>query len=164
MKSTKATRDRRTLRLTSLDELLAEVDRLHAQPYRRLGNWSLGQMCVHLARLMHECIDGFTFGPPRVVRWLAPLFKARLLRRGFPAGMTLKGPAAQALSPPPVSDSEGVQRLRDAVQRLQSEPQRQPSPLLGRMSREQWDQFHLRHAELHLSFLAPDANRAKTLP
>ena len=30
-----------------------------------------------------------------------------------------------------------------------------PHPVIGRLSAAQWNKFHLRHAELHLSFFVP---------
>jgi hypothetical protein len=35
---------------------------------------------------------------------------------------------------------------------LQSAPLQPAHPLLGAMTRDEWREFHLRHAELHLSF------------
>ncbi|MEX2545983.1 MAG: DUF1569 domain-containing protein, partial [Phycisphaeraceae bacterium] len=57
--------------------------------------------------------------------------------------------------PPEVSTEEGLARLRVAAERLNREPARAPSPLLGQLSRREWDQLHCRHAELHLGFVVP---------
>ncbi|MBX9787841.1 MAG: DUF1569 domain-containing protein [Pirellulales bacterium] len=35
------------------------------------------------------------------------------------------------------------------------ETRRVPHPVIGRLSVDQWNRFHLRHAELHLSFFVP---------
>ena len=40
--------ERRALSFTSLAEVMPEVDRLF-QGHRTVGNWSLGQICNHLA-------------------------------------------------------------------------------------------------------------------
>jgi hypothetical protein len=40
---------------------------------------------------------------------------------------------------------------------MKAEPQRFPSPFLGELTREQWDQLHCRHCELHLSFILPES-------
>ncbi len=42
------------------------------------------------------------------------------------------------------------------IDRLNREPQRYPSPVFGKMTKEEWDQLHLRHAEMHLSFYVPE--------
>jgi hypothetical protein len=48
---------------------------------------------------------------------------------------------------------EGVQFLPRQLARIeQGERIVQPSPVEGPISHEQWCYFHLRHAELHLSF------------
>jgi hypothetical protein len=49
-----------------------------------------------------------------------------------------------------------LNELRAAIDRLNREPKRAPSPVFGKMTREEWDQLHLRHAELHLSFFVPE--------
>jgi len=41
------------------------------------------------------------------------------------------------------------------VARLQATTKRYPSPAFGPLTLEEWDQLHLRHAELHLSFFVP---------
>ena len=45
--------------------------------------------------------------------------------------------------------------LETGVQRLGRQGTRVVHPLLGRLSAAQWDKFHLRHAEMHLSFIVP---------
>jgi len=34
-------------------------------------------------------------------------------------------------------------------------------PLFGKLSREEWNRFHLRHAELHMSFLVQAEHAAE---
>ena len=45
--------------------------------------------------------------------------------------------------------------LGAAIERAGSQRMKHPSPVLGKLSHEQWEQLHCRHAELHLSFLHP---------
>ena len=61
----------------------------------------------------------------------------------------------EQLVPAPVSFEDGLQSLRQAIHRLQTETQRAPNPVLGPLSIEEWNQLHCRHCELHLSFLVP---------
>ena len=49
---------RRRLHFGSLDEVLAEAERLAAGPYRKLGNWRLGEILMHLALAGNKSIDG----------------------------------------------------------------------------------------------------------
>lgn len=157
---TKKVEGRRELRFESLEDLLVDARQLHERGYRRLGNWSLGQACNHLARPMHFGIDGFPGKPPLLLRLVLPVtirpFKAKFLRQGFPAGLPLKGKFASAMIPEPVADDEGLRQLREGIDRVERTPPTQPSPVFGPMSPEDWRQFHLRHAELHLSFLVPE--------
>jgi hypothetical protein len=60
---------------------------------------------------------------------------------------------AKYLVPPETSWEDGLKHFRATMQRLKTESQRKPSPFLGELTREQWDQLHCRHCELHLSFL-----------
>lgn len=155
--------DRRVLRFASLDEIVADAEVLARHGYEPLGNWSLGQVCDHLARGMHSSIDGFGFAAPLWVRLGGRAMRWWLLWRGFPAGMSLEGEAAAALMPADdVSDEQGLEALHRAVNRLKVDRSRQPSPVLGPMSPRQWDRFHFRHAELHLGFLVPRPAGAST--
>ena len=156
--NTKEVEGRRTLRFDSLDEVVADVEVLRAHGYEQVGNWSLGQVCEHLAKGVHMSIDGVDFKVPWPMRLAGRLMRGWMLRRGFPAGLPLKG-AASALRPADVSDEEGVDALHRAIARLKTQSGSQPSPVLGRMSPAQWDEFHRRHAELHLSFLRPQATQ-----
>ncbi|MFW6059376.1 MAG: DUF1569 domain-containing protein [Phycisphaeraceae bacterium] len=154
--NTKQVTDRRTLRFTALDDIIADAEVLRAHGYRRLGNWSLGQVCDHLARLMHVSIEGTAFRLPWWQRLLLRPLRARMLRRGFPAGVPLEREAAALLPGDEISDADGLEALHRAINRLRTDPTRHPSPVLGPLSRAQWDQFHCRHAEHHLSFLVPE--------
>ena len=50
------TKGRRLLTFRSLDEIMPEVDRL-LEGSTKVGNWSLGQMCLHLATVMRRVVD-----------------------------------------------------------------------------------------------------------
>jgi hypothetical protein len=147
---------RRQLQLNGLDDLVVELDRLAAaREIRTLGNWSAGQIFQHLALVMNKSIDGFDRMMPFPVRFLAQrLFLPRILKKGMTPGFKLPGRAAEIL-PPPISTAEGLQNLRQAIGRIQTEGKRAPHSFFGNLANEQWNQLHCRHAELHLSFLQP---------
>ena len=152
---------RRRRALPTLRDLRAEVEALDAA--RREGNldragaWSLDQCCQHLGRWIEFSFDGFPFQYPwpyrligraiRLVswRWLVAIS----LRPGF-----LNPPSVKAVEPAPsIPDGEGASYLLRQLNRIESgERMTQPSPVEGRISHDQWHYFHLRHAELHLSF------------
>jgi hypothetical protein len=39
---------------------------------------------------------------------------------------------------------------------MKREAHREPHGFFGKLTHQQWDQLHMRHAELHLSFLVTD--------
>lgn len=152
---TKKVTDRRTVRYATVDDLLQDAERIAKGPHRALGNWSAGQVFTHLAIVFGLAVDGnFPLKPPWFIRLGARLFKRRILRKGLPPGFQLpKG--AESMIPGETSADEGLELLRRALARWKSEPQRAANPLLGKLTHEEYDQFQLRHAETHMSFLVP---------
>jgi Protein of unknown function (DUF1569) len=153
---TRKVSNRRKLHFNTIDDILPEVERLNREKFKPVGNWSGGQILKHLATAMNTSIDGATVRFSFVLRLFGRVLKRRILKDGMPPGYQLKGEAAEGLVPPATSWEEGLQLMRTAIRRLQTESQREPSPFLGSMTREEWDQLHCRHSELHLSFLVPD--------
>jgi len=146
---------RRKLDYSSLEEVLADADRLSAGTVKVLGNWSEGQIFRHLALAFNGSIDGFTMTFPWYFRLMAGIFRKKLLAGPMPAGFNLPSEGAKALTPPPTSTAEGLADLHAAVARLQREPHRAKHPMFGDLNKEQWDKIHLQHAGLHMSFLVP---------
>lgn len=148
---------RRELHFESLDDVLAEAERLCSiKPVKSLGNWRLGRALEHLARTIDMSLDGAQFKPPWLVRLLGPWFKKRLLTRPMRPGFQLPTNAAKCLIPDDECEMhEALRHLHTAVTRSGATTHRHPSPFLGPMTAEEWDQLHLRHAELHLSFFVP---------
>jgi hypothetical protein len=148
---------RRTLHFTTLGEMLEDAECLCAAKHvTALGNWQLGPTLEHLARTIDMSLDGAKFRAPWYVRLLGPLFKKYMLTHPMRPGFKLPQNAAEYLIPTtecPVNES--LAHLRSGVRRLINFTERQPSPAFGRLTCEEWDQLHLRHAELHLSFLVP---------
>jgi Protein of unknown function (DUF1569) len=154
---------RRQLNYASLEDLLADADRLSAGPVNALGNWSAGQIFRHLALAFNASIDGFTVTFPWYLRLMGKIFKKKVLAGPMPAGFKLPPSGAKTLEPPPNSTAEGLAELHAAVARLQQEPHRASHPLFGQLSKEQWDKIHLAHANLHMSFLVPLQTAPATL-
>lgn len=147
---------RRPLRFDSYGDLLLDAELLVLGDVVLLGNWTLGQILCHLALSMHASIDGLAVDVPW---WRQMLMRARyrrqLLSGPMPAGLNLPAEAAELLQSGPASAEEGLAALREAIERLSFETERARHPLLGEMNLDEWDSFHLRHAELHLSFALP---------
>ena len=153
---TSQVKDRREVRYESYQDLLAEAEQLLAGDVRTLGNWSLGQVLKHLAETMHASIDGAPYRAGLLRRATGPwLLRDKFLNRGMSPGFRLPRSAGESLVPGPTSGEEGLAALRRAIYRLRAETDRTAHPLIGRLSAEEWDRCHLRHAELHMSFLLP---------
>ncbi len=86
---------------------------------------------------------------------MARMMKKRILRGPMSPGFKLPPAAAKNLVPGPTSTDEGLAALRAAIARQEREPNRAPSAFLGPLSHEEWNQLHLNHAALHMSFLVP---------
>jgi hypothetical protein len=153
--NTKTVAGRRALRFESCNDLLAEVERLGTVQVRLLGNWSLGQIFAHLARVMVCSIEGFPFKANPFVRFIAKVFfKKKFLTKPLPAGF--QAPAsAGALMPGETSTEAGLAEMRSAIARCQQETERVKHPFLGELTLAEWEMFYLRHAEMHLSFVLP---------
>lgn len=153
--NTKKVTGRRELHYDSLDQLLQDAERVAGDDVEMVGNWSAGQVMRHLAITMNYSIDGFPFQFPWLLRKvLAKVMKRRFLTKPLSSGF--KTPSyASAVVPEPVSVAEGFAELKAAIERLGSETQRALHPELERLTAAEWEQFHLRHAELHMSFAVP---------
>ncbi len=106
---------------------------------------------------MLGCLDGIDVKVPFVTRTAVKLMKGRILSKQMSPGLRLPK-AAAVLLPLETTWEEGVREIRTALNRMKTETQRRAHPVLGAMRREQWDQLHCRHCELHLSFLVTDTS------
>jgi hypothetical protein len=148
---------RRELHFTSLGDMLADAELLcSTRPVIALGNWRLGRALEHLARSIEMSLDGAKFTPSWYIRWLGPWIKNRMITQPMRPGFQLPAYAAKFLIPEEECEMhDALAHLHSAVTRLQTTTTRHPSPLLGPLTLEEWNQLHLRHAELHLSFFVP---------
>jgi hypothetical protein len=159
---TRSVAARRPVSLQTVADLAAEIERVAeaaaAGRVRTLGNWTSAQILWHLGKLMEFSFDGFPFRYPWPLPWVARLLRMLswrwLLVLAFRPGFC-NPPAAEALEPEPtLSLAEAVRYVRGQLQRLSSgERMTAANPSMGTLSHEQWVEVHLRHAELHLSFL-----------
>jgi hypothetical protein len=150
--NTKKVVGRRELRYESYADLLDDAERLAAIPCRTLGNWTLGQILLHTAQAIDSSIDGAGFVLPAPLRWaMTLLMKRRFLNRSLPAGFK----TSPQFIPDDTSVEEGLAALRHAIQRQATTTKRAAHPAFGRISQEEWDDFNLRHAEMHMSFVVP---------
>ncbi len=154
--ATKKVAGRRTLHFDNYQQILDDARYLASRPHRQLGNWSLGQVCDHLAKTIDMSLDGSQARFPWLLRMIGPFLLGRLLTRPMSAGFT--APPSAGITPDPQETQAGLAALERAVARLDQTSQRKPHGLFGPMTREQWDQLHMRHSELHLSFIVPEGS------
>jgi hypothetical protein len=147
---------RRTLNYTSLRDVVTDAERLSSSNVKVLGNWSPGQIYRHLATAYNGSIDGFHGTFPWYIRAMAGLFKKKLIAGAMPAGFNPPANFAKGVMPEPTSAEDGLAALRAAVVRLEIEPPRAAHPVFGVISEKEWNQIHLNHAKLHMSFLVPE--------
>jgi hypothetical protein len=155
--------NRRALRLQTMEDLMAEVDHIVATAavgkVRPLGNWSTAQVLWHIAKLIECSFDGFPFRYRRGPQWLTRLLRfiswRWLIALAFRPGFK-NPPEAALLEPDPsLSLDAAAKYLQQQIVRIKhGERMTQESSVEGPYSHEQWIYIHLRHAELHLSFLA----------
>ena len=121
---------RRKVAYKSFDELLADADRISSGPVKTLGNWSPGQIFRHLAIAFNGSIDGFKTGFPWFMRFVARMFKNKLINGAMPPGIKVPAKFAKQVMPDATSTEDGLAQLHAAVARLKREPQlRQASGL-----------------------------------
>lgn len=147
---------RRRLRFESLDEVVVDVGWLAGQSTRQLGNWSLAQICQHLGTSMELSTSAERlFSVPLGLRIMGRLVRRRVLSKGVPSGFQLPPAGAAVLVPPEVSLEDGLAQLDRGIAALDRTSRRAAHPVFGALNVDQWYQFHLRHAEMHLSFIVP---------
>ena len=151
---------RRMLRFESIDQMMAEVDRVveaeRAGRLKRLGNWTVGQTLGHLAAWAEYGYTGMPLKPPFFIRWILRLRKRKFLYEPMRAGVKIPGVAGGTLATDPMPLDEALPRLQRVMERVKVEPPTAPSKIFGLLTRDEAIAINLRHAELHLSFLVPE--------
>jgi hypothetical protein len=152
MINTKSVKGRRSLRFEQLADILSDAEEIASGEIIPLGNWTAGQVFSHCAQTMNCFLDGHDFGKVSFLgRFVGWLIKGRMLSGEMPAGF--KAPDPVLFPPAEVSVAEGLAALKSAIARWQRSTLPPSHPFFGTMSREDWNNLHLRHCELHFSFL-----------
>jgi hypothetical protein len=148
--------NRRPVCYESLDDFLLDAEKLGKVPARTLGNKSYPQILQHLAFAINGSIDGSPLLIPWPIRTVARLLRKRILNKGMSPGFKLsRANDAKAWSDHDSDLPAALESVRNAVHRFQSETRRSPHPAFGHLTAEEWFKFHLRHSEMHMSFVVP---------
>ncbi len=155
--------NRRHTHYAELSEVLADAEQVAAADVRTLGNWTLAQIFDHLSKSLRVAVDG----TDAVFPWPARLFlrpiRGHFFSRPLKPGFRVPSKLEVVLRPRQgLSTEQALRELTESVRRFQSARQLAPHPAFGRLTREEWTQITLRHAELHLSFVVPVHSAAPT--
>ena len=146
---------RREVHYESLEDLIVDAGRCAEGGWTTIGNWSMGQIYHHLSVTLHASIDGFGFQVFWPKRLLARIFfKKKLFSQSMAPGVKLPAKMTR-LVPMEMPVEDALHELSTAIERYHDNPNRAAHPVFGRFTSEEWDQFQLRHAELHMSFIVP---------
>jgi len=155
VKSAKVT-GRRELHFSRIDEAFTDAEALAAAPHTQLGNWTLGEICDHLAKSLDTVTDDKQFQPGLFFKLIGPLLRNRMINHPMSPGFQMPAGMKPIFMPTSDADtSESLPRLRKAIERFNAADLPERSPTFGKMSQEDWHKFHCRHAEMHLSFIVP---------
>jgi hypothetical protein len=153
---TKLVAERRAVHYESLADFLADADRHAAGGAHTLGNWSLAQIFGHLSRSLRVAVEGTDARFPWPARISLRIIRKRFFARPMKPGFRVPWKLERVLRPGAgLSTQRTLQELRAAVSRFESAPQLAAHPAFGRMTRDEWGQITLWHAELHMSFVVP---------
>jgi hypothetical protein len=154
---------RRPLRFQTFDEVIADLDRLRSVGYRKAGNWSLGQICNHLAIVFRGSLDGFPGAKaPWYLRLVAPVATWWTLTfKSMPTGVRIP----RELEPQAGDEASEVEEFKRVLRRFEGHKgPLHPSPFGGACDYETWRKIHLIHCAHHLSFLHPAGAGSGVVP
>jgi hypothetical protein len=149
------------LRFETLDQVLTDVQALADADAKGTlkccGNWTLGQNLNHLATWVDYSYDGVPMKIPFFVPWMLRPMKNRFLTKPMRPGSKIPKIPGGTLATDVVSTADGLAHIQKSFGRLAGEVPVRPHALFGKMKHNEWIAQHLRHAELHLSFLTADS-------
>lgn len=157
---TSAVKGRRVLRFQDLDDVRRDAEDVASRPGRTLGNWSVAQILDHLANGIRAGFEGPEVNAPWYVRMIiAPLIRERMLAKGMPAGFSLPRQMLHFMPGEDATVETSLQSYRAWLHELKERSPHLRHPAFGRLSHADWIRLHLRHAELHLSFIVPEGHQ-----
>jgi hypothetical protein len=134
------------------------LKRIDNANHRTTGAWSAAQNFYHLASAFEGSMDRLPHGYPFVVRLIVRPIRWIVTGHRFPPWLPIPSAIRHKLEPPRdlefVAQKERLLRMIDAFRDFSAD--HPPHPVLGRLSRDEWIGFHLRHCEHHLSFVQID--------
>ncbi|MEO1498669.1 MAG: DUF1569 domain-containing protein [Planctomycetota bacterium] len=146
---------KRPLDLRSLDDVIAEVERLRDGGYTPRGKWNLSQICEHLRETIRIGIDG---DEPRLSWIQRKVFGAIFFFVFRNRAMMAGAPTIPRLTPEPMEADDPA--MIDACLATLAEARDFPGPipnypLMDGITLEKWKDLMVIHSQHHLRFLQP---------
>ena len=151
-----STPERRELSFASLDEAVADAERLASGEVRTTGKHTFGQILEHLART-HDMATGKIEAPrpPLFIRLLMPLIKSSIIKDVKP-GYKLPAKAEAFFWPDQeFAVPEALAHLKESVERFNSVGPLPKHPIFGKLSLDKATELNRKHCAMHLSFVHP---------
>ncbi len=151
-----STAGRRKLRFQSFDEVMPDVERLLVG-HTTVGEWSLGQICNHLATVLRRVVDlpaSTVFDPSKFVgeEQKRGVMESGILPEGFPA-------PPEIVPNQTLDERQEAENLRQALAYYKASPGPViPHRLFGPLTKQEWDRLQCIHLAHHLSFAIPKAD------
>lgn len=148
----------RVVRFKTEAEIAAELDRLRARGYRKLGKWSLPQICKHLALASEGALvpPATTTATPEQAAAKRALVDVILTTGRPPVGME----TPPFLVPPDDCDDCDVDHYKTVLVRISAYPHAHVDfGPFGPVSFDEMRAMSLIHAAHHLGFLEPACSR-----
>ena len=136
----------------SIDDLLADAERLRCGSYEKAGQWDLPMILDHLGKAM-EVPSPVQKPVPWPVSVIARAFIRRMTRRGIYPSFKIRAPKAMQPTPNiPLETADAAFRAAAGKMKSFTGPTVEGTPF-GPLPREDFVKLHLLHGAHHLSFL-----------
>jgi len=147
----------RSVTYSSLQDIFDDVLQLAQAPQLKTGgSLTAAQNIDHVRRLITISRVGTSVKAPLWLRVVGKILKGSLGSKPVPSGFKIPAKLAAELIPPiTITLQEAVNNLKAEVALAKAPGStNQASPVFGELGHEKWTKVHLRHAELHMSFIA----------
>jgi hypothetical protein len=151
--------ERRSIKFTCADDVIADVQRLRSGPYERSGSWSLEQVCWHLNFVMNYFMSPGQHAMPATTPQARENLQRILTGGQIPTGIRSPEPAL----PPESCSGDCVDSFIATMQRYNSFPGPfAPHRLFGPLTVDEGRQLTMIHCAHHLSHLVPASDLPPT--
>lgn len=151
--------ERRELKFSNLDEVIAEAERLAAGEVRVTGKHSFGKILHHLAVSQDVSSGRNTDAPPPpfFMKLLMPIMKRMIINsKPLNPGVNLPAKGESFFWPDKEFDvAAALQHLKESTEHYKSNGPLEVHPFFGKLTKAEADELNCRHAALHLSFVHP---------